>query len=329
MNKKVKREIDIKKDGQIFKIPICLQNAREIKAWVDANEGKKKLSLYTNDLVEKSLWNALKYIRYNIINPYLSLPSEEQKEDYTKKNPEITEILEIYNYVNDKINDNYISPYLERAREIKKWFHETKGKKHLSISSKVPRERELAQYLRGNKENRINPNLDLEEQEEREKYRKKYPEIDEILEIVKYIDETNISEYLIRARDIKSFIDEKDGTIFAMKNDKNSKESYVLAELRKLRKYRVIPYSVLKTEKEKEDFRKKFPDTEEIVQIVEYVEKKIKILNLKGLIEKDFEKREKYESVTELERRFELLLEKEKAKRNKNAEKAGVGLDGK
>ena len=73
-----------------------LENARAIKEWVEAQE-KPKLPRRSRHIegIEKELGNKLSYIRQDLIKPYMSLETGEEREKFIKRNPDTEEVIEI------------------------------------------------------------------------------------------------------------------------------------------------------------------------------------------------------------------------------------------
>ena len=73
-----------------------LENARAIKEWVEAQE-KPKLPRRSRNIegIEKELGNKLSYIRQDLIKPYMSLETEEEREKFIERNPDTEEVIEI------------------------------------------------------------------------------------------------------------------------------------------------------------------------------------------------------------------------------------------
>ena len=87
----------------------------------------------------------------------------------------------------------------------------------------------------------------------------------------------------------------------------------------------------LKTEEEKEEFRKKHPEIDEVLKIIteidtQYGTKQQKELAI--LIRQDLEKRQALQKAKELEQQYEQELSKIDGKEPKKNENEGVDLDG-
>ncbi len=72
-----------------------LTNTRKIKEWIEKSGRTKPPSIRSKNEEEKTLGNALSNIRKSLINPYMSRETEEEREDFREKHPEIDEVLDI------------------------------------------------------------------------------------------------------------------------------------------------------------------------------------------------------------------------------------------
>ena len=85
------------------------------------------------------------------------------------------------------IDNNNISPYLINAREIKAWMEERKTTKPPTPLAEDEKERDLGFKLKSLLQGIVKKYLRLEKEEDIANFRKKNPELDEILEIVEGI----------------------------------------------------------------------------------------------------------------------------------------------
>ena len=245
-----------------------LTNARAIKEWIEKSGGTKPPSSISENKEEKRLGTALSTIRQNLIKPYMRLETEEERENFRKKYPEIDEIIEII----EEIDKNNISPYLSNARAIREWIEKSGGTKPPSSKSKNEEEKRLGRALGAIRYKLIKSYKILETEEERENFRKKHPEIDEIIEIIEEIDKNNMSPYLSNARAIKEWIEKSGGTKPPNSKSKNEEEKRLGRALGTIREY-LKTYMRLETEEKREEFRKKHPEIDEIIEIIEEIDK--------------------------------------------------------
>ena len=225
------------------------------------------------DLEEKRLGSALTSIRQNLIKTYIELKTEEEIEQYRANHPELEEVLEIVKW----IDENNLSPYLVNAREIKKWMEERGTTKPPSNSAKDATEHSLGRAL-----SRIRQN-------------EKHPELEEVQEIVKWIDENNLSPYLVNARDIKKWMEERGTTKPPSPTAKEAEEKKLGTALSTIRRQLIKPYLKLKTEEEKEKYRKEHPEIEEVQEIVKWIDENnlsLYLVNARG-VKKWMERRKK------------------------------------
>ena len=80
---------------------IYLEEAIEIKKWIDNSEEKLPPSKSSKDEIEKKLGKELNYIRKKIVKPYLKITNEKKKESFEEKYPEIQEIIKIIGEIDE------------------------------------------------------------------------------------------------------------------------------------------------------------------------------------------------------------------------------------
>ena len=99
-----------------------LEKAYAIKQWMEKNETTRPPRSSGKDLSkeEQRLGEALQNIRGYLIKPYEKLKTEEAREEYRKKHPEIEEVKRIV----EEIDRNNIPVKLQQARKIKEWMEE-------------------------------------------------------------------------------------------------------------------------------------------------------------------------------------------------------------
>ena len=105
-------------DEMCRKKPIALQNAEEIKAWIIEHKTDKRPSTTSEDPREVQLAEAYSTIVGKRIKKYESITNEEEKREYEESHPEIFEIIEIIEW----IDNHTISDGLINARRIRDWI---------------------------------------------------------------------------------------------------------------------------------------------------------------------------------------------------------------
>lgn len=105
-------------DEMCRKKPIALQNAEEIKAWIIEHKTDKRPSTTSEDPREVQLAEAYSTIVRKRIKKYESITNEEEKREYEESHPEIFEIIEIIEW----IDNHTISDGLINARRIRDWM---------------------------------------------------------------------------------------------------------------------------------------------------------------------------------------------------------------
>ena len=303
-----------------------LTNARAIKEWIEKSGGTKPPAASSTDKTEKRLGKLLIYIRYHLIKPYIALKTEEEREEFRKQHPEIDEVLEIIN----EIDEDNLSPYLVNARAIKEWMEKSGGTKPPSQQSKDKTEKKLGQTLNTIRQCLIKLFTALKTEEEQETFRKQHPEIDEVLEIINEIDENNLPPYLVNARAIKGWIEKSEGTKFPSMNSTDETEKRLGTALSRIRARLIKPFTTLKTEEEKEEFRKKRPEIDEVLDIISELDMQCgtkKQKELAVLIRQDLQKRKALQEARKLEQDYEHQLSSKMREISVDTQNQGVDYD--
>ena len=251
-----------------------LEKIYAIKEWMERNETTIPPRVGGKDLPEeeKRLGSALSYIKRYLIKPYKELKTEEEREKYRRRRPEIEEIMQIV----EKID---IPTSLRNIRNVKEWMkrNETTIPPRGSGKNISEEEKKLGNALKSTKRYLIKPYKELKTEEEREKYRRRRPEIEEIMKIVEEIDKNNIKipTSLKNIRNIKGWMERNETTIPPRINGKDlpEEEKGLGVALSDIRQSIIKPYKELKTEEEREQYRRKRPEIEEIMEIVEEIDK--------------------------------------------------------
>ena len=162
-----------------------LESAKNIREWMENNNRTKPPAISSKDYVEKRLGIALSNIRQKLVKPYLQLQNEEDKKQFESEHPELQEVLQIVNW----IDENNLSPHLINARLIKEWV-EKQTEHHLPRRSRniEGEEKELAKKLGNIRQDLIKPYMLLQTKEERTSYREQHPELDEVMSIISELD---------------------------------------------------------------------------------------------------------------------------------------------
>ncbi len=291
-----------------------LINARQIKIWMEGHATTRTPSAGSKDKEERKLGLALTDIRRKLIKPYKQLETEEEKMQFEKKHPEIKQVISII----DEIDSNNISPNLANIREIKKWMDERNTTKPPSSSSKDDKEKRLGSALQRIRQILINSYNQLQTEEEQLQFENEHPELQEILQIVNWIDENNISQYLINARDIKAWVEQNQFLRLPSRSSKVGQTEFDLAKkLGNLRQDLIKPYMILQTEEERISYREKHPELDEVMSIISDLDIQCgnkKQQELAILIRQDLEKRKSLQEARKLEKEYEqqLALKREK-----------------
>ena len=193
-------------------------------------------------------------------------------------------IKEILERITEKLGRN---TYLQNAYAIKQWMEKNETTRPPRSSGKdlSKEEQRLGIALGSIRFQLIKPYEKLKTGEEREEYRKKHPEIEEVKRIVEEIDKNNIPTYLQNARKIKEWMEKNETTRPPRKGGKDAtEEEKKLGRALNQIKYKLIKtYNELKTEEEREEYINKLenkpqePITREqfmeILRIVEEIDR--------------------------------------------------------
>ena len=258
----------LEESNAILGVSDYLTNAKKIKEWMEEKNTTKPPAVSSQNKEEKKLGRALNYIKNVLIKSYKTLENEEEKRKFEEKHPEIIEVMEIVNW----IDENNISLSLLQARKIKEWMEKNGTTKPPVRGSQNEGEKKLGYALNNLKNGLIKQYKMLESEEEKRKFEEKHPEIFEIVQIVDEINANNISPYLKNARDIKEWM-EKNGTIKPpVRGSQNEEEKKLGCALNNLKNGLIKQYKMLESEEEKRKFETKHPEIFEIVQIVDEID---------------------------------------------------------
>ena len=265
----------------INNIPTNLRNVLNIKQWMEKNnttipprqQNRKK----TVPNEEAKLGQALSNIRIELIKPYTELKTEEEKEEYKSKHPELEEVMTII----EEIDRNNISIYLKNALNIKDWMENnntTIPPRQQNEKKNVPeKEAKLGQALSEIRRRLITPYTELETKEEKEKYKSKHPELEEVMAIIEEIDRNNIPIYLQNVLEIKQWMENNNTTIPPRAQNKKKtvpeEEAKFGGNLARIRSKLIKPYLESQSEEKKEEYKRKHPELEEVMAIVNKIDK--------------------------------------------------------
>ena len=250
-----------------------LEKIYAIKEWMERNETTIPPRVGGKDLPEeeKRLGSALSYIKRYLIKPYKELKTEEEREKYRRRRPEIEEIMQIV----EKID---IPTSLRNIRNVKEWMkrNETTIPPRGSGKNISEEEKRLGLALSNIRQSIIKSYKELKTEEEREKYisklenRRKEPlsrdQFMEIIKIVEEIDKNNIPTRLRNIRDIKEWMERNETTRPPRKSggeNLTEEEKGLGSALLTIRQNLIKPYKELKTEEEREEYIGKLEDREQ------------------------------------------------------------------
>ena len=151
------------------------------------------------------------------------------------------------------------------------------------------------------------------------------------MQIVSWIDENNVPPYLINAKLIRKWFEEQESpklprrsrNIEGIEKDLGNKLSYIRQDL-------IKPYMILQTEQEREEFRSKHPEIDEVLEIISELDMQCgtqKQKELAVLIRQDLEKRKALQEARKLEQDYEHQLSSKIGEMTADTQKQGVDYD--
>ena len=183
-----------------YKLPVRLEQANQILIWV--KENNRMPSATSKDKNERKLGQNLGNIKIFLIKPYEELKTEEEKKEYKKRHPEFDEVKKILNEIEKIKNNGDLPKKLQQAINIKNWMIENNTLRTPNKHSLNKRESELGKQLDNIKYWLLSPYERLKTEEEKNEYKRKHPEIEDVKKI---IDEIYSNKY----KEIEYVHDEK------------------------------------------------------------------------------------------------------------------------
>ena len=283
------KQIDISKLKQAY-----LVNILKIKEWMDknkttippnSNQNKGKTRTKEELILGKSLGS----IRYYLIKPYKKLKTEEEKAEYRKQHPELEEVMAIVEEIdrnNTPVKEE--QPYYINILKIKEWMDKNKtttppNSNQNKDKTRTEEELTLGWAFINIRKSLIKPYKKIETEEEKAEYRRQHPELEEVMAIVEEIDRNNIpikeeQIYYINIVKIKEWMDKNNTTRPPSSNQnkdktKTEEELTLGTALSTIRHYLIKPYKKIETEEEKAEYRRQHPELEEVMAIVEEIDR--------------------------------------------------------
>lgn len=285
-----------------------LKNIYDIKEWMEERSTTKPPAVKSKDYTEHRLAQALSNIRQQLIKPYTALTTDEEREEYLSIHPEVLEVMSMVK----SIDDNNTSPILANAREIKQWMIDNHSTRPPAGSSKNKDEKRQGKALDHIRNRVLKKYESLETQEEKEKFREDYSEVDELVEIVEWIDAHTIHPYIVTLERIKQWMNEHSPTKSPSQNSKDTDERKLGSALGTIRKDLIKPYLLLTDESDKQEYLKKHPELPVVLagvsEIDERCGRKEKIEELKELLQRDKKLSQKVKEARNLEKAYETQL---------------------
>ena len=271
-----------------------LINALKAREWMEKNNvTRRPRGQWRNESGEKmvpddeaDIGDKLRYCIQEVVKPYRRLKTEEEKRVFKKIHPEIEELLIVIQWIEENtILQKEDSARYWNALRIKEWMEQN----HTTRPPRVQVIDEFGNYIipedEGMLGNRlsdirnclIKPYKELKSKEEQDKYRKMHPEIDEVMQIVEWIDKNNVrqkedSAYYWHAIEIKEWMIKNQTTKPPNSKSQNPEEKKLGGDLAEIRRNIIKPYLELKTEEEQEEYKNNHPEFEDVVAIIEWID---------------------------------------------------------
>ena len=290
-----------------------LKNAEAILEWIKRQENPKLPSADSKNEEEKKLRNALNSIRTHLIKPYMEKTTDEEREKFREKHPEVDDVRKIIKEI-----DISTATYYLNAQRILEWIKRQENQKKPSKLSENEEEKKLGNALSSIRTYLINPYMEKTTNEEREEFREKHPEIDDVRKIIKEIDISTSTHYL-NAQRILEWIKCQENPKKPYSKSKNEEEKKLGTALQNIRSQLIKPYMEKPTDEEREQFREEHPETDAVLEIVSDIDIKYgtkKQKELAELIKRDLEKRRELDEARKLEEQYEQLVADTKDKKN-------------
>ena len=290
-----------------------LKNAEAILEWIKRQEKPKLPSADSKNEEEKKLRNALNSIRTHLIKPYREKTTDEEREKFREKHPEVDDVRKIIKEI-----DISTATYYLNAQRILEWIKRQENPKKPSKLSENEEEKKLGNALSSIRTYLINPYMEKTTNEEREEFREKHPEIDDVRKIIKEIDISTSTHYL-NAQAIQEWIKCQENPKKPYSKSKNEEEKKLGTALQNIRSQLIKPYMEKPTDEEREQFREEHPEIDAVLEIVSDIDIKYgtkKQKELAELIKRDLEKRRELDEARKLEEQYEQLVADTKDKKN-------------
>ena len=299
---------------------VILENTEAILEWIKRQEPPRIPSQHSQNEEERKLYYVLNSIRTNLINPYREKTTDEEREKFREKHPEIDDVRKIIKEIDISTATHYLN-----AQRILEWIKRQENPRIPSSLSENEEEKKIFNAWDSIRRYLINPYKKKTTAEEREKFREEHPEIDDVLEIIKEIKISTSAHYL-NAQRILEWIKRQEKPRIPSQHSKNEEEKKLGVNLGNVRGL-ISRYRKKTTEEEREQFREEHPEIDAVLEIVSDIDIKYgtkKQKELAELIKRDLEKRRELDEARKLEEQYEQLVADTKDKDKKN----GVDFNG-
>lgn len=290
----------LQEESKSVEVPVLLQNARQIKEWIEKNPSGEAPKLNSEDDIERWLALKLKDINVRLISPYLEAENDEERNEFIeklesrKRQPITREQFEEIMQIMNEIKINKVSPVLVFMKRVQEWMEEKDTIKPPTGSSHDKVEARLGIRLSSIKNTYIIPYKSLETDEERTAFIKSLEnqhiplpkeQLEEVLKIYDEINKHSASPRLEAARQIEEWIKNNPDKKYPSSKSDDAEERNLGQKLVDLRFQLIKPFKELKTDEEREAYIEKMEnwkvpisrqEFEEMYQIIESIDSKVK-----------------------------------------------------
>ena len=193
--------IGLIEEASRFDVPTQLKNANNILNWMKSHKYPVTPKPRSVDYIEASLGNALNNLK-QFVTKYENLETEEQKQMYEQKHPEVFEVMTKLEEIK-KLNT---PSQIINASQLREWVESQRVPRKPTTSKQE--ECQMARNFNSLKTNYVNKYKILRTDAERQVFIEKYPFIIELVKIIDDIDAMckKKSVALQNAEDIKSWM---------------------------------------------------------------------------------------------------------------------------
>ena len=244
---------------------VILENTEAILEWIKRQEPPRIPSQHSQNEEERKLYYVLNSIRTNLINPYREKTTDEEREKFREKHPEIDDVRKIIKEIDISTATHYLN-----AQRILEWIKMQENPRIPSSLSENEEEKKIFNAWDSIRRYLINPYKKKTTAEEREKFREEHPEIDAVLEIIKEIKISTSTHYL-NAQRILEWIKRQETPRIPSHRSQNEEERTLGTASNSIRNRLINPYKKKTTAEEREQFKEEHPEIDDVLEIIKEI----------------------------------------------------------